>query len=260
MDPFTLTFGIVGIAITAYYGVGYVTSKAKGTEATISTETISGTADTPTETNGTAGTTNTETGSNQCVGAVQANLETSETFQTWYGNTNSFFQTQALVVNPTRDEVMALIERAAEIEPHKLCLEKKISEIKASPTNLSNAQATESTLTKTIEQRRKDVQIAKDRAALAINPELTRSYYDGWFPLDRPMRPISIPILIAFSLFFFSLGLFITMGLLGVNIMMFRRQIPFVASQQPGLGFPFWGMTAVAVTLLALTLYAFLKK
>lgn len=259
MDPVTLTFGIVGIAVTAYYGVGYITSNPKGTEATISTETTSGATESDAEATIDAAA---PTQQDYCVGAVENNLETTDTFQTWYGNTNSFFQTQALVVEPTPDELKELADRAIEIESHTKCIEQKTSELRASPTNLSNAQATEATLNKTIEQRRRDVQIAKDRAALAANPELTRSYYDGWFPLDRPMRPISIPILIAFSLFFFSLGLFITMGLLGVNIMMFRRELPALSgtSSQQGFGWPFWGMTAVAVTLLSLTIYQAVLK
>ncbi len=254
MDPVTLTFGIVGVAITTYYGIGYITSKPKGTEATTGTEAIAGAAsETATE----IAEANAE-GVDECAGV---DIETADAFQTWYGNTNSFFQTQAMKQEPTQDELKALVEKAIEVESYKKCIEQRTNALRASPTTLSNVQATEANLDKTIEQRRKDVQIAKDRAALAANPELTRSYYDGWFPLDRPMKPISVPILIAFSLFFFSLGLFITMGLLGVNIMMFRRELPTPATGYgSGLGRPFWIMSAVAVTLLALTIYAFVRK
>lgn len=259
MDPITLTFGIVGIAVTTYYGVGYIRSKPKGTEATTGTEAIAGMAsEVATEiaemeaAGGPA---------DACSGNAEADLATSDSFQTWYGNTNTFFQTQALKQQPTADELSALVEKAQEVESYIQCVEQKSGALRSNPTSLSNAQATEANLDKTIEQRRKDVQIAKDRAALAVNPEMTRSYYDGWFPLDRPMKPISVPILIAFSLFFFSLGLFVTMGLLGVNIMMFRRELPTpTTGYGSGFGTPFWIMSAVAVTLLALTIYAFVKK
>jgi hypothetical protein len=259
MDPITLTFGIVGIAVTTYYGVGYIRSKPTGTEATTGTETIAGAAS-ELATDIAESNAAVQTGTDDCAG-VGSSLDTADAFQTWYGNTNTFFQTEALKQQPNENDLKALVEKAQQIESYKKCVEQRANALRTSPTNLSNIQATEANLDKTIEQRRKDVQIAKDRAALAVNPELTRSYYDGWFPLDRPMKPISVPILIAFSLFFFSLGLFITMGLLGVNIMMFRRQLPTPTSGYgTGFGTPFWIMSAIAVTLLALTIYAFVKK
>ena len=68
------------------------------------------------------------------------------------------------------------------------------------------------------DQKIKDISVAKDRAILADTPEASRSFYDGFLPIYRPLQYYTIPVLIGISLFLFSIGLFYLLALLGIYI------------------------------------------
>ena len=118
-----------------------------------------------------------------------------------------------------------------------------------------------------IVKRTHDVAISFDRAQNARNPEHNRGYYDGWFPISRPLKHYTIPILIALSLFLFSLSLFYLLSLFGFN-MAFMITLPTVitgplenyGNKSLYTSTPFIIMMVIAAVLLGLTIYGFTKK
>lgn len=79
------------------------------------------------------------------------------------------------------------------------------------------------------DQKIKDISVAKDRAILMDTPEASRSFYDSFLPIYRPLQYYTIPVLIGISLFLFSTGLFYLLALLGIYIR-FDMNKPYIIS------------------------------
>ncbi len=98
------------------------------------------------------------------------------------------------------------------------CLQEKHS----ASSNLSNgiydAQTRILQLNEQIQAKEQDIAIAKDRVAYIRDPDAHTSYYQSWFPMDRPMRPSSIPILLGITVFMAIFLFFAVISLLGVNV------------------------------------------
>jgi len=114
-------------------------------------------------------------------------------------------------------------------------------------------------LTKRLENRKNDVQIAHDRASMVLRPELTASYYDGWFPIHRPLKQISVPILIGAATFLFTISFFMFLEFVGISNV-FSVYIPFERNPVTNpLSKYLWVMTLIGLVFFALTLYLFLR-
>lgn len=79
------------------------------------------------------------------------------------------------------------------------------------------------------DQKIRDISVAKDRAILMDTPEASRSFYDSFLPIYRPLQYYTIPVLIGISLFLFSTGLFYLLALLGIYIR-FDMNKPYIIS------------------------------
>ncbi len=73
-------------------------------------------------------------------------------------------------------------------------------------------------LQREIKEREEEIQIAKDRVTYIRDPDAHPSYYQSWFPMDRPMRPSSVPVLIGIVVFFTMLILLGLLSFLGFNL------------------------------------------
>jgi hypothetical protein len=82
----------------------------------------------------------------------------------------------------------------------------------------SNAQL--NTLKAEIKQAQEDLQIAEERVATLRNPGKDKSYYESFFPINRPLTQTTIVILLAIGIFFFVLSFFIIIKGLGFNLSM----------------------------------------
>jgi len=116
-----------------------------------------------------------------------------------------------------------------------------------------------SDLTKRLEQRTLDVKIAHDRAIMASRPELTASYYDGWFPLNRPINNGSVPILIGVATFLFTISIMLLLEVIGITVGV-SAFVPYIAFGRPGeFTTPFRRMAAVALIFFVIILYLFFR-
>ena len=68
-----------------------------------------------------------------------------------------------------------------------------------------------------LENTRVQADITKRRAEMNVRPELTANYYDGWFPLLRPMKRASVTALIAISVFLLMISLFLLLSVIGIQ-------------------------------------------
>ena len=98
------------------------------------------------------------------------------------------------------------------------CLEEKQKIEVDLVNNVNTAQDRIVQLQREIKEREEEIQIAKDRVAYIRDPDAHPSYYQSWFPMDRPMRPSSVPVLIGIVVFFTMLILLGLLSFLGFNL------------------------------------------
>ena len=82
-------------------------------------------------------------------------------------------------------------------------------------------------INESIGRKQASVQIAKDRAAALQNVNSKVSYYESWFPLAKPLKQSSLPILIGLTLFMFVLLFGYLLALLGIEI---KLAFPYLES------------------------------
>jgi hypothetical protein len=181
-------------------------------------------------------------------------------YLSWLSTQETQLNTLAATTAPGPTVAQGITQIIGSISAHQACLQDQLNSVSAAATATATTQTSLSDRDQAIQERQRDVQIAKDRMLLARFPERNRSYYDSWFPLFRPLKAITVPILLGISIFFLMMALFILVSLLKLDVRILRFALP-AAPTQPYYT-PWWkrgflGMTMVAIVLLGLTIYAF---
>jgi hypothetical protein len=203
-----------------------------------------------------------------CTRSIEADLQNTDTFRQWVNRVNTRLQTLSSSTDPTVENINELVYTIApDVKAHQDCISSQALSAANIVTDMSMKQSDLDNVKTTIKQRENDVKITQDRAKIARNPELTRSYYDGWFPINRPLKHYTIPILIALSIFFFILSFLYFMNLFGIDLQMvvdvpiFRSgPLRTYGSRSLYTSTPFLIMTGISILLLGLTIYGFTRK
>jgi len=203
-----------------------------------------------------------------CTPSITAVLQNTDTFNSWVSNLALQLQTFASKQDPTVDDINTLaFTIAPDIKAHQDCIMSLGTNAATVSTDLANLNTKLQSLIDAVAQREKDVAITHDRAAIARNPEMTRGYYDGWFPISRPLKHYTIPVLISISLFLFALSFFYFLSLFGIDIQL-ATEIPLIrngsiatyGAKSLYTSKPFIIMATISVILLILTIYGFTRK
>jgi hypothetical protein len=100
-----------------------------------------------------------------------------------------------------------------------MAIEQLQSRVNENPANLLEVSNTELVSFKTqIAEAKKDLKIAEDRVSTLRHPEKDRSYYESWFPLNRPLTNRSIIIILAIGVFFLVISFLIILRIFGFNL------------------------------------------
>jgi len=145
---------------------------------------------------------------------------------------------------PTKERVFSAIKAANMI---------------SSSTELTMDEQKIKDLNKQIAILKQDVDIAKDRATMVARPEATASYYDGWFPLNKPLKHVSVPILIGFATLFLTLALMLLLELVGIKIIMQAYVPQNFMTGTPDYRRPFYIMGFFALLFFIIMMYLFLR-
>jgi hypothetical protein len=98
------------------------------------------------------------------------------------------------------------------------CIKSEISRVRSSTNTIFNEQYSISDLQEQIIEEEANIYIAKQRLESIRNPERYTSYYESWFPIDRPIKPITTITLIALITFLSVFLLLCILSLLGINL------------------------------------------
>jgi hypothetical protein len=203
-----------------------------------------------------------------CDPSIQNDIANPTNFSAWVSRVSADISRISSLQDPTIEDINYITYTTAQdIKDHQDCINATANNsANVLANDITNAQNLEG-INAAIEKRSHDVTISYERAQTARNPERNRGYYDGWFPISRPLKHYTIPILIALSLFLFSLSLFYLLSLFGFNMAFMIALPPVITGPLESYGNkslytskPFLIMTAIAVVLLGLTIYGFIKK
>ena len=124
----------------------------------------------------------------------------------------------------------------------------------ASSTTIAELNTQITAQKKALEAKTLDASIAKDRASMNSRPELTANNYDGWFPLNRPMKRATVTVLIGISTFFLIIGFFLILNLLGIQTA-FSVYVPY---SEVGSSKPIMILLGIIVVLLGIIVYNYM--
>jgi hypothetical protein len=98
------------------------------------------------------------------------------------------------------------------------CIQEKLTALGSTTNQIQTAQQDILRLNKEITEAEADVAIARDRVAYIRHPEEHTSFYESWFPINRPMHRENVPYFIAVTVFLVVFSLLVGLSLIGMNI------------------------------------------
>jgi hypothetical protein len=119
---------------------------------------------------------------------------------------------------PTDEEQRTVQNAIKDIQVISDCIAKKSKCVAGLGTTIAGSQETILSLKEQIQTEKDGLQITKERLSYVRAPDQSTSFYQSWFPLDRPLKMISVPILLGFVFFFMVVSLGVLLMLFGVNL------------------------------------------
>jgi len=123
---------------------------------------------------------------------------------------------------PTEAEQRILQNLTSDLQVISDCITRKTACIAKLGTTNAGTQDTILKLKEQIASEKQGMGIAQQRLSYVRAPGQTTSFYQSWFPLDRPLKRISVPILSGFLFFFLLLSLGTLLMVFGINLAVYR--------------------------------------
>lgn len=178
---------------------------------------------------------------------TKAIFATSDSFEKWLREKNQAISTNGQNELNNANENITLI---------KNCLTFASNDLRGLQVNAETIEAILA-LQEQIKKKEEEILIAKDRAAFAREGSKNPSYYESWFPLGRPLKPITTLFFIGLSIFLLLIAAFFAASLAGFTFTVLYPAPKITYASRPGLTsrlftlFPtsFWALLAIGIGL-----------
>jgi hypothetical protein len=198
-----------------------------------------------------------------CTPQILVRIGDSTAFSAWKsvtsGTLNSISSAAAAgTIPPSQNESSTLSTASADIFATTACIQEQISTLGSTTNRIQSAQASILNLNKEIEDAKAQVDVARDRVGYIRHPEQTTSFYESWFPIDRPMHVTSVPVFLAITVFFFVFALLMVFSALGINLQVITSPNMFTGISQ--ITQQFTWLTGIQFLVIAGLVYYFVIK
>lgn len=161
--------------------------------------------------------------SSACNATIHSRISSTGNFNAWKTLTSSRITSisptaASGATPPTATENSTLMTASSEVFDTAACIQEKLSALGSTTNQIQTAQQDILRLNKEITEAEADVAIARDRVAYIRHPEEHTSFYESWFPINRPMQRENVPYFIAVTVFLLVFSLLVGLSLIGVNI------------------------------------------
>lgn len=200
--------------------------------------------------------------SSACTTTIEARIASGTAFLSWKDTTSTTLNALSGITTATTDQQKTdLLTTEKDVTSTIACIQEKLTTLNTIPADIQTAQTAILALQQDIKDKEEELGIAKDRVGYIRDPDVHPSFYQGWFGMDRPMKPISIPIFIGIVLFF---SIFILFGLLSIFGLSLTILVPSMRTGSSGtsmylfqwirsqITLPFW---ATLIALIAVVIY-----
>lgn len=196
-----------------------------------------------------------------CTEQIVARISDSTLYDQWKTATQT---TTNNITTASVQNADTIARVKTDVEQTIRCLQEKTGNLNNVSSDIYTLQQEFAVQQKNLKNANEDMKIAKERMKLLVNPEEKKTVYEGWFPLQRPLRIESMILLLALGLFFSTVFFGLLMRQLGffVNI----GYILPITPTTSGTGF-FAYLTnpmtlillAIVFILVGITTYSFLR-
>ena len=198
-----------------------------------------------------------------CTPQILVRIGDSTAFSAWKsvtsGTLNSISSAAAAgTIPPSQNESSTLSTASADIFATTACIQEQISTLGSTTNRIQSAQASILNLNKEIEDAKAQVDVARDRVGYIRHPEQTTSFYESWFPIDRPMHVTSVPVFLAITVFLFVFALLIVFSAMGINLQVITSPNMFTGISQ--ITQQFTWLTGIQFLVIAGLVYYFVIK
>lgn len=198
-----------------------------------------------------------------CTPQILVRIGDSTAFGAWKGVTsgtlNSISSAAAAgTIPPSQNESSTLSTTSADIFATTACIQEQISTLGSTTNRIQSAQTSILNLNKEIEDAKAQVNVARDRVGYIRHPEQTTSFYESWFPIDRPMHVTSVPVFLAITVFLFVFALLMVFSALGINLQVITSPNMFTGISQ--IMQQFTWLTGIQFLVIAGLVYYFVIK
>ena len=188
-----------------------------------------------------------------CTTSIEARFANSTAFDLWKGNQSTTMNALAsLTAEPTPTQQADLLTAEQDVFNTMTCIQEKLIELNTTPAAIQEAQTTILEIQTELGEKEEQLAIAKDRVGYIQDPDAHPSYYQGWFSLDRPLKPISVPIFLGIIIFFTVFIFLGLLSLLGLNLTMTIPLLSTTSSSKWNL--IDWVRRQMTITSLALVI------
>ena len=171
-----------------------------------------------------------------CTDTIIARLQNQDTFNAWKNTTST--QLNAISANaqngsvpPSPQEANNFATLSADIFNTTACIQAQLSKLSATSNTISSIQQEILSTSDAILEAEADISISRDRVAYIRHPERHTSYYESWFPLDRPMHLGNVPFLVGATVFVLLFGLLLILSFMGIDFSIMIHQTLLVNVQ-----------------------------
>ena len=185
--------------------------------------------------------------------------EVLKNFSDWNATTRDELANLAALTNPEQGDQDVLANIQTDVTNVNACLESLVASASSLPNTISATQEHILDLNDKIIAEETSAAIARDRVAYIRNPAAATSNYESWFPLDRPMHPISIFILLGITIFICVFGLLMAGSAVGIDLSVAVAASSQINSLQSKISYPtmiLGGLLIIFISLYATRTYA----
>ena len=150
-------------------------------------------------------------------------LQNQDNFNTWKQNVSAQLNSISSTTisgstQPSSAEINQLNTVAADIFNTTACIQEQLTQLSGTTNSIHDTQQAILDINDQILQAEADVNIARDRVGYIRHPEQHTSYYESWFPIDRPMHKENVSYFVAATVFVVMFSILVGLSMIGFDI------------------------------------------
>lgn len=182
------------------------------------------------------------------------NAGTNDIYE-WIATAKTFYEESTSTPKTFGDSTTPGGAYKGRIQPLVSALQRRVN---ANPgTTMAEISADYTGIEKEIEVAKSDLESAKTRVETLRKPD-EQSYYESWFPINRPLKRSSIFIILMIGIFLYILSFMIAIRTTGINVDISIAVPPLILIQLSKL-FPWQSLVLIGILIIVATL-ALLRK